>query len=75
MGKEANVYGLTDKLLRGISGEEEVFFDRVAVSWDSLILGLKEERYGRLEKQTAQLSDFEAEISNLNFILWWVLIW
>ncbi len=45
MGKEANVYAFTDELLRAISHEEDVFFERVAVSWDSLILGLKEERY------------------------------
>lgn len=45
MGKEANVYAFTDELLRAISAEEDVFFERINVSWDNIILGLKEDRY------------------------------
>lgn len=45
LGKEANVYAFTDELLRAISREEGVFFERINVSWDSLILGLRERHY------------------------------
>jgi polar amino acid transport system substrate-binding protein len=45
MGKEASIYAFTDELLRAISHEEEVFFERINVSWDNLILGLKENHY------------------------------
>ena len=45
MGKESNIYAFTDELLREISREEDVFFERINVSWDNLILGLKEGHY------------------------------
>jgi len=45
MGKEPNVFAFTDELLRAISAKEDVFFERVSMSWDNLIFGLKEDRY------------------------------
>ena len=56
MGKEASVYAFTDELLRAISREEDVFFDRINVSWDNLILGLKEDHYdGMLSSITPRI--------------------
>lgn len=40
-GKEANVYAFSDELLRAISLEEHVFFERITMSWDNLLRGLK----------------------------------
>lgn len=57
MGKEANIHAFTDELLRGISHEEDVFFERVNKSWDNLITGLKEDRYeGILSSMTPRVS-------------------
>lgn len=44
-GKEANVYAFSKELLRAISHEEGLFFETVAMTWDNLIYGLKNDQY------------------------------
>ncbi len=55
-GKEANVYAFANELLVAIGREEGVFFERVTMSWDNLIFGLKEKRYdGMLSSMTPRM--------------------
>lgn len=45
MGKEASVSAFTSDLLAEISEREHVSFEKMTVSWDNLLWGLREERY------------------------------
>ena len=55
-GKEPNVYAFANELLMAIGREEGVHFERVTMSWDNLIFGLKEKRYdGILSSMTPRV--------------------
>lgn len=45
MGKEANVFAFTNELLKEISHLENVYFERVNMSWDNLVRGLTDGTY------------------------------
>ena len=44
-GKELNVSAFTDDLLKEISKLEGIYFEKITMSWDNLVEGLKEEKY------------------------------
>ena len=45
MGKEANVFAFSNDILKEVSRLEGVYFKRVNMSWDNLLIGLKEGTY------------------------------
>lgn len=58
-GKEANVFAFTNELLTEIAKLENIKIERVDMSWDNLILGLKDETYD------AMLSSMQPYVFNL----------
>ncbi|GAB4187491.1 MAG: transporter substrate-binding domain-containing protein [Simkaniaceae bacterium] len=44
-GKEANVFAFSNEVLREIGHLKKIHFERVNMSWDNLLWGLKEKKY------------------------------
>ncbi len=63
-GKEANVFAFSSELLKEIGQIKKVHFERVSVSWDNLLWGLKENKY---EAMISAMQPYNFNLSKYSF--------